>query len=142
MRTGKVRTSDSEATTGIGAIPDDAAAKVMPPRETSTRNPHEEVVSSGSMMMASPVVKPAVSSNAKVRSVGTVGVRSRVASRSRALLPLPQQWGMRSAAASLWTVFQNAESFAMFSSRNLQSIRPRKPSGWQPLLPHQRQVRQ
>ena len=66
----------------------------MPPRETSARNPHEEeVVSPVSRRMASPPLKPAVSSKAyqreptcadsKVRLVRTVVVRSLEVSASR-----------------------------------------------------------
>ena len=83
-RTGKVLTSVSPASTCTGATFDDAAAKVMPPQEISIRNPHEEVMSSGSIIMASLVLMPAVSSSAnqrepteadcKVRPVGTVVV--------------------------------------------------------------------
>ena len=155
-RAAKVRTSDSEATTGIVAIPDDAAAKVMPPRETSTRNPHEEVVSSGSMMMASPVVKPAVSSNAKVRSVGIVGVRSRVASGSRAPVLPPTTVGRRRCGFSLdsgperraccHVIFTKPleHSTAQAIGRAHQSVRPEGKRGWQPMNPRQRlrQVRQ
>ena len=61
----KVRTSVSASSTCTSVPPDDAAAKVTPPRQTSTRNSREEVLSPGSMMMASQVLKPAVSSKAR-----------------------------------------------------------------------------
>ena len=70
-RTDKVRTSISAAPTCMGAtLMMDAAAKVLPPRETSTLKQHEEVMSPGSTMMASLVLKRAVSSKTHQREPG------------------------------------------------------------------------
>ena len=154
-RAAKVRTSDSEATTGKGAIPDDAAAKVMPPRETSTRNPQEEVVSSGSMMMASPVVKPAVSSNAKFRGHCWRAIQSGVGvactcppshnsgEEKRCGFSLDSVPERRACCQVIFTK-PLEHSTAQAIGRAHQWVQPEGKRGWQPVVPHQRlrQVRQ
>ena len=72
-RTDKVRTSISAASTCTGATPGDTAAKVMPPQESSTRNPHEEVIFV--LILNSAVSSKAYKRKPKVRPVGTVDVR-------------------------------------------------------------------